>query len=506
MPRPTPYERARMWVAKMPPAISDNGGHSATFSVSMVLMQGFDLARHEARAILDEYNQRCEPPWSDRELEHKLNQADKQPGFTTQSGIQPRGFLRDQGGEDDREEAAPANAPAPKPAPPKPQFNLEKLERAAGKWASTVDLVWLANRSPIDPALVHSAKFLSTLYKPGEKVLVFTNDKTQGEAVWPADALPTTGKLGVWFLCQPVTGEFLPNPRGKVGPDGSIPPSRRIEECVTDWRFMVLESDKAPPRLWLAALAQLPLRIAAIYTSGGRSIHALVRIDALTKAAWDEAKHAMKAGLIILGADPGAMSAVRLSRLPGTTRQGKLVEKDDGKKVYERFPAPAPQKLLYLNPEAPLRPLVDMLCIRDVENDWLKLSYQPLADADTTGGQWIKDGLAYYAKVSTRLREALTTYGTPEHGKAKQKAQAAPAIRYAVLWIGPDSENPSQPASYLKRVWEQDPRTRERRRVWEFEEDRGDDWPTEEAALAAYVESGYASEKYVQVISAPWRR
>lgn len=222
---------------------------------------------------------------------------------------------------------------AAKAAPRKATFDLAKLEHVAGEWANTVDLVWLANRSAYDPALVKSAKFLSAIYKPGEKVIVFTNDKTQGEAVWPADELPTTGKLGVWFLCQPVTGEFMPNPRGKIREDGTTTPSRRIEECVTDWRFLVLESDEAPPRLWLGALAQLPLRIAAIYTSGGRSIHALIRIDALTKAAWDAEKHKIKDGLVILGADPRAMSAVRLTRLPGTTRQGKM--KEDGNKRRE---------------------------------------------------------------------------------------------------------------------------------------------------------------------------
>jgi len=86
---------------------------------------------------------------------------------------------------------------------------------------------------------------------------------------------------------------------------------------VTAWRYLLLESDKAEARPWLAALVQMPLRIAAIYTSGRRSIHALVRVDATSKADWDAKARQLKAGLEILGADPSAMTAVRLTRLPG---------------------------------------------------------------------------------------------------------------------------------------------------------------------------------------------
>lgn len=412
-----------MWVSKMPPAISKSGGHNATFAVARVLLQGFDLGRAEARAILDEYNQRCEPPWSDRELEHKLNQADKCDGYQASEGLMPRGYLRDQGGADDREEHEPESAPATpaRPAPAKPEFDLVKLTRAAGDLAGKIDLVWLANRSAFDPALVKPSKFLSALYKPGEKVLAFNVvDKkgtpyTQGEALWPTDAeLPETGKCGVWYLCQPIDGETRINPRGKPRPDGSLPLSRRIEECVTDWRFMVVESDEAPLKLWLGALVQLPLRIAAIYTSGGRSIHVLVRVDAGTKAAWDAQKHAMKAGLVTLGADPGAMSAVRLTRLPGTFREGKAVEVAPNQWRYEAFAKPALQKLLYLNPEAPLRPLCDMLARRDVEAGWLSLAALGVADADESGGAMVKRGLAYYANVSPRLRAAAETFGREE--------------------------------------------------------------------------------------------
>jgi len=44
--------------------------------------------------------------------------------------------------------------------------------------------------------------------------------------------------------------------------------------------------------------------------------HALVRLDATSKSAWDALIHQVKPVLVTLGADRGALSAVRLTRLP----------------------------------------------------------------------------------------------------------------------------------------------------------------------------------------------
>lgn len=73
-------ERARRYIARIPAAISGQGGHDQTFRVACVLVIGFDLSRDDALMLLGEYNHGCEPPWSDKELEHKINDAIKQPG------------------------------------------------------------------------------------------------------------------------------------------------------------------------------------------------------------------------------------------------------------------------------------------------------------------------------------------------------------------------------------------------------------------------------------------
>lgn len=295
--------------------------------------------------------------------------------------------------------------PAPVlPKPEKPKYDYGKLEQFSGEWASVVDLAWLANRSVLEPSRVTSFEFLSALYRreQGEKVLVFRREFSQGEAVWPDDKMPTTGKNGIWFLAQPVDGEFRPQAPRKKGDAPTM--SRRSKDSVRDWRFMVIESDEAPSRLWLGAVVQLPLRISAIYTSGGKSVHILVRVDARLKEEWEREKAALLPGLLTLGADPKTLSGVRLTRLPDCWRQGKTGA--DGS--YTKFPQPKLQKLLYLNPEPLPRPISEILPRRDVlgefkkRADWVSKNFGKMSKEELEAFYRLA---WYYAPVSDLCRQ-----------------------------------------------------------------------------------------------------
>ena len=70
-------ERAGRYVSAMPQAVSGSGGHAAAFNVAVALIHGFALSEDEAWPILLSFNERCSPPWNERELRHKLADADK---------------------------------------------------------------------------------------------------------------------------------------------------------------------------------------------------------------------------------------------------------------------------------------------------------------------------------------------------------------------------------------------------------------------------------------------
>jgi len=411
-------ERAARYVAKLDGAVKGQSGHASGFYVACVLVQGFALSPAAAEGIFRDYNARCSPPFSEDDLRRKLTSAEKAAGLQTKAGVLPRGCLRDAGGNFsarselgrpiETDAAGHRVEPRARPAAQidRPGFDPQKLKDMAGSWSGTVDLVWLANRSSLDPAQVTASGFLQALYPAGEKVVVFSVYKSQGQAIWPADKVPTEGAEGVWFLAQPVDGKAHPNPRSLDAKTGQPKMSRRSEESVTAFRYIVLESDVSDMRDWLGLLVQLPLRIEAIYTSGGRSIHALMRVDCATRGAWDEERKALAPVLNLLhigGNDAGALSCVRLTRLPGALRLGKT----DDAGIYRKFSEPKLQKLLYLRPGAPVRAIKDLAPVRDVEAMWAGVAATGIAESDDGRGQrWIEGGLGYYANVSPRLRAA----------------------------------------------------------------------------------------------------
>jgi len=70
------FQRAKSYIAKMPSAISGHGGHNATFAAACVLVRGFALSEEDAYDILvNDFNPRCEPPWVEWELRHKVRNA-----------------------------------------------------------------------------------------------------------------------------------------------------------------------------------------------------------------------------------------------------------------------------------------------------------------------------------------------------------------------------------------------------------------------------------------------
>lgn len=255
------------------------------------------------------------------------------------------------------------------PPPARPQFNPEQAARIAAACPIGADATrdWLRAISPhtipTDPT--HWAELmLDTLYHHRERILIFDTFKSQGthlrvirqanyrlhpipgHPATPITNLPTHATDGAWYLTAPVLGTWQPNPNN-LTPTGTPKPGRRHAACCTRYPYAVLESDTLPEDQWLRILAQLQLPIAAIYTSGGKSIHALIHVNAPTAAHFNTARRILLRTCTPIGADPAAITPVRLSRLPGCIRLSKGPN--------------AMQQLLYLNPHPqPRTPLYTM--------------------------------------------------------------------------------------------------------------------------------------------------
>lgn len=71
-------KRALKYLAKLPASISGSGGHQALWAAALSLVRGFSIPPARALQMLrTEFNPRCQPPWSDRELRHKIEDAEQ---------------------------------------------------------------------------------------------------------------------------------------------------------------------------------------------------------------------------------------------------------------------------------------------------------------------------------------------------------------------------------------------------------------------------------------------
>lgn len=304
------------------------------------LVNGFGLNQIDCIEVFQDWNQKCSPPWSEKEINHLYKNAERA------SYDKPAGHLADS-------DYKPRNPDCARPPRDKwagiPKFSRKALEVFI-KPAPFVKRDFFKKRSPRKVDGVTPGEFLEALYPVGARVLVFTEFYSQGDYLWQVGkggfrlakkegvpAVPSVlpddgGEKGIWFLNQPVSGKWLPNPSNKTKK------TRRAAVNVTAWNHFVLESDDADEGDWLRLLLLIELPIVAIYSSGGRSIHALVSVEHEGEYDNYDRLNALlrkiKQILPRLGADPGALTAVRLTRLPGCTRNGRL------------------QELIYLNPDA----------------------------------------------------------------------------------------------------------------------------------------------------------
>lgn len=129
---------------------------------------------------------------------------------------------------------------------------------------------------------------------------------------YPNDICDTVGdytkSVGGWIRFNPLDGEGVKN------------------ENVTEFRFALVESDDMPLQEQEDAYRKLNLPIAAMVYSGGKSIHAIVHIDASNYTEYavrvDELySYLQKQGISV---DRQNRNPSRLSRMPGLMRNGVL--------------------------------------------------------------------------------------------------------------------------------------------------------------------------------------
>ena len=229
-------------------------------------------------------------------------------------------------------------------------------------------------------------------------------DRTAGQLIEELDACG--GNVGkVMGDCDPEIGAWICfNPVDGTG---------RKDANVTSYRYALVECDNMEPSKQLAAIHQMELPCAALVYSGGKSIHAIVRVNAPDYAEYRKRVDHLyatcqKNGLTL---DQQNRNPSRLSRMPGILRAGQkqaLLETNVGKSCWEDWCDWV---------EACTDDLPDTECLAD---DWDDLP--PLADALISG--------------VLRQGHKMLLAGPSKAGKSFALIELCIAIAEGKTWLG----------------------------------------------------------------------
>lgn len=191
-------------------------------------------------------------------------------------------------------------------------------------------------------------KYLETLYEPDDLVGYVVNSMQDDEGKWKPSSAGNYDRTRDELIAEikqhpedlgAVLGDWKPEAGAwiRINPlDGKGGGNKN----VVAFRYVLVESDSMPLKAQEAFYRQMELPIAAMVNSGGKSIHAVVHIDAQNEK---EYRQRVKKLFDFLAehdfvVDQNNCNPARLSRMPGIPRGDKrqfLMATDIGRKSWE---------------------------------------------------------------------------------------------------------------------------------------------------------------------------
>ena len=264
-------------------------------------------------------------------------------------------------------------------------------ELSAGPGVQTegrvVDPRWVEAHELDLPAEWHPAeqikRYLQALFEPEEYVAYVTESYRKEDGRFAPNGCSCQLTAGQLIMELDHYGDDIGAALGDYNPEAGawicfnpMDGGGRRNENVTDFRYALVECDNMELGRQQAIIKQLELPCAALVYSGGKSVHAIVKVDAPDYAEYRRRVDYLyaacqKNGLTI---DQQNRNPSRLSRMPGILRGDKrqtLLETNIGKSCWDEWRD-------WLEAETDELPETESLA-----DDWESLP--PLADALITG-------------------------------------------------------------------------------------------------------------------------
>ncbi len=192
--------------------------------------------------------------------------------------------------------------------------------------SGVADLWEISNPRPTKQGVDDALLFLRTIYSLSDYIGIGPHDFKSGNVrtveAWMTE-IETAGKVAhPHILMNPLTGKWGPKRDGSGR-------TRRGNSCIADHRWALLEFDEVSEEeqfaVCVALIAEDVLDIGAVISSGKKSLHAWVRVDAVDADEWETCVKGdvyAEGGLVdMLGGDICCKTSSRLSRLPGHVRE-----------------------------------------------------------------------------------------------------------------------------------------------------------------------------------------
>lgn len=334
-------------MAATPPAVAGQDGHGQTYALAIALYHGFNLSEQEAWTLLQAYNLKCSPPWAERELRHKMNDA------KAKQHSNPRGWL--------------LNDIDPKDLAPRKSSQTQVTQ--SGKFK-----VNLGNLTAIpENEYISTEQLLVNCFKEDE-IICITNDVGQDEDGRYFPASKGTFQTVKWWLAKYFGKQaddkdlFRNKPQGayiRINPIKADDYSGR-DDSVANFRHILVEFDTRPKEEQYAIFKQSQLPISAVIDSGGKSVHAWVRVDAKDFEEWKVRRQQVFDYLADYEPDEMTKNPSRWSRLGGVFRgekEQRIIALNVGVSNWDEW-------LSYLeSSEVPQEMSIEELEAYDTEND-----------------------------------------------------------------------------------------------------------------------------------------
>lgn len=309
----TPYEQANRYIQAIPGATSGAGGHNQTYSVAMVAIEGFGLSRGDARQLLTEYSMRCQPPWTEREIKHKLDSAEQRCDQSKRGSLISKGVRYKM------------SSNRPTPAAQEHRNGQPEIKTKPGRYE-----VSDATELP-EPLPDGTRQFIRAAFQPGEGLRIAqakTNDEgyeipkdagvTLSREEWLRKLDASNGNPNAFLKTSDRNGIFVSVNPMKLG--GSK------DADVTCYRHALLEFDRISREEQWGIICQSRIPCTAVISSGGKSVHAWVRIDAADRREFDDRVKILYQHFADYEPDVKNKNPSRFSRLPNCERRDRRQE------------------------------------------------------------------------------------------------------------------------------------------------------------------------------------